>query len=50
MDEPFTNLDVAGRELVIEVVGEHLREGGMCVMATHQRFDVDATVRRISLS
>jgi heme exporter protein A len=49
MDEPFTNLDAAGRELVIEVVGEHLREGGMCVMATHQRFDVDAAVRRISL-
>jgi heme exporter protein A len=49
MDEPFTNLDAAGQQLVIDVLTEHLRGGGLCVMATHQRFDLDATVHRILL-
>jgi heme exporter protein A len=49
MDEPFTNLDAAGQDLVIEVVQEHLREGGMCVMATHQQLELDAPVQRICL-
>jgi heme exporter protein A len=49
MDEPFTNLDAAGQALVIEVLQEHLREGGMCVMATHQQVELDAPVQRICL-
>jgi heme exporter protein A len=49
MDEPFTNLDAAGQDLVIEVLQEHLREGGMCVMATHQQVELDAPVQRICL-
>jgi heme exporter protein A len=49
MDEPFTNLDAAGQNLVVEVLREHLQGGGLCVMATHQRFELDATVHRIAL-
>jgi heme exporter protein A len=49
MDEPFTNLDAAGQDLVVEVLQEHLREGGMCVMATHQQVELDAPVQRIRL-
>ena len=49
MDEPFTNLDAAGQDLVIEVLTEHLRQGGLCVMATHQRFELDLPVQRIRL-
>jgi heme exporter protein A len=49
MDEPFTNMDSDGQRLVIEVLQEHLQDGGLCVMATHQHFELDATIRRIGL-
>jgi heme exporter protein A len=49
MDEPFTNLDADGQDLVIEVLQEHLRDGGMCVMATHQQVELGAAVQRIRL-
>jgi heme exporter protein A len=36
LDEPMTNLDAAGRTLVVEWVRAHLAEGGSAVIATHQ--------------
>ena len=50
MDEPFTNLDRDGRTLVIELVQEHLADGGMCIMAAHQDVEISATIHRIQLS
>jgi heme exporter protein A len=49
MDEPFTNLDREGRQLVMDLTEEHLAGGGMCVMAAHQDVEIDATVRRVRL-
>lgn len=49
MDEPFTHLDREGRQLVIDLIEEHLAGGGMCVMAAHQDVAIDATVRRVGL-
>jgi heme exporter protein A len=49
MDEPFTNLDRAGRDLVLQQVQTHLEKGGLCVMAAHQDIDIGAPVQRISL-
>ena len=49
MDEPFTNLDRDGRQLVIEVTEEHLAGGGLCVMAAHQDVEINATIKRVSL-
>jgi len=49
MDEPFTNLDAAGHSLVLEIVGEQLHRGGLCVVASHQPFETDAPTRRIRL-
>jgi heme exporter protein A len=49
MDEPFTNLDREGRQLVMDLTDEHLARGGMCVMAAHQDVEIDATVRRVRL-
>jgi heme exporter protein A len=49
LDEPFTNLDREGRQLVIRLTEEHLADGGMCVMAAHQDIEINATVKRISL-
>lgn len=49
MDEPFTNLDREGRKLVMELTEEHLRKGGMCVMAAHQDVEINAPIIRVAL-
>jgi len=49
LDEPFTNLDREGRKLVMELVEEHLAEGGMCVMAAHQDVEINAPVTKVHI-
>jgi heme exporter protein A len=49
MDEPFTNLDADGRQLVEDVLDEHLAAGGLCVIATHQDVVVDAPTQKVDL-
>jgi heme exporter protein A len=36
LDEPLTNLDSAGRATVGSWLEEHLRAGGIAVVATHE--------------
>jgi heme exporter protein A len=36
LDEPVTNLDAEGRELVADLISEQLTRGGMVVAAVHQ--------------
>ena len=51
LDEPATNLDVAGLALVESMIGDHLTEGGLAVVAAHQRLlDGDPRVRRLELA
>jgi heme exporter protein A len=35
LDEPYSNLDVEGTELVDRMLTKHLDSGGACVLATH---------------
>ena len=35
LDEPYSNLDQEGVELVDEILNGHLESGGACVLATH---------------
>lgn len=49
MDEPFTNLDRAGQSLVTELIGEHLLDGGSCVVASHQALDIAGSTQRVLL-
>jgi len=35
LDEPFTNLDTAGRRLIEDYIGAHLAAGGLAVVAAH---------------
>jgi len=46
LDEPYTNLDVAGRELVDEMMGQHLEKGGLVLLVAHQAHGVAAGVTR----
>jgi heme exporter protein A len=49
MDEPFTNLDKAGHTLVVELIAEHLADGGGCIVASHQALEVDGRTRQVNL-
>ena len=49
LDEPFTNLDAAGQALVVEVITEHLTNGGLCVVASHQQVQIEGRLHRIRL-
>jgi len=49
MDEPFTNLDREGRQLVMDLTQEHLARGGMSVMAAHQDVELDSPIVRVHL-
>jgi len=40
MDEPFTALDAAGRELLAGLISEHAHKGGLCVLASHEPLQV----------
>jgi heme exporter protein A len=46
LDEPYTNLDVAGRELVDRMMSEHLQRDGLVLLVAHQAHGVAAGVMR----
>jgi heme exporter protein A len=41
LDEPLTALDKAASNLVQSLIGEHLGQGGMALLTTHQPIAVD---------
>ena len=50
LDEPFTALDVAAVDLLQDIIAEHLGEGGMVVLTTHQEVELpDERVMQITL-
>jgi len=49
MDEPLTNLDGAGQALVVELLAEHLKGGGACLLASHQDLEL-AGLQRMRLA
>jgi heme exporter protein A len=48
LDEPFTNLDVAGVELFSALIGDHVAAGGMSILAAHQGLNVPGTRPRVA--
>jgi heme exporter protein A len=51
LDEPVTNLDTAGISLVEELIQDHVRRGGLALVAAHQRLlDQSPNLRRLELS
>jgi heme exporter protein A len=36
LDEPFTALDVKAIEMLSALIGEHLAQGGMAILTSHQ--------------
>jgi heme exporter protein A len=51
LDEPAAALDTAGVALLCGVIGAHLAQGGMAIIATHQDIALSGpSVRGLSLS
>jgi heme exporter protein A len=46
LDEPYTNLDIAGRELVDQMMSEHLERDGLVLLVAHQAHGVAPGVTR----
>jgi heme exporter protein A len=50
LDEPASNLDAGGQELVLQLLQGHLSAGGAAVVATHQLLELnDCALRTVSL-
>jgi heme exporter protein A len=50
LDEPFTNLDSAGSELLSTLLAEHMSEGGLAVVVAHQEIRLAGDVHRLELA
>ena len=46
LDEPFTALDVKAVAMLAGLIREHLHQGGMAILTTHQEVDIDASATR----
>ncbi len=49
LDEPFTNLDDEGQNIVLDLINSHLSSGGICVIAAHQEFHINASKIKVRL-
>jgi heme exporter protein A len=49
LDEPFTNLDAQGNELVSQLLRAHILEGGLAVVVAHHELQIECPVRRLEL-
>jgi heme exporter protein A len=50
LDEPFTNLDAKGVELLAELLAEHVNGGGLALVVAHQELNVAANLKRLELA
>lgn len=51
LDEVFTSLDKAAVSLTRSLIEEHLANGGIAIIATHQEFELkSASVQRLELA
>jgi heme exporter protein A len=50
LDEPFTNLDAAGTELVTRLLNEHVLQGGLALVVAHHDLKLDCDVRHLELN
>lgn len=50
LDEPFTSLDVVGIDYFLQVIQQHVNEGGMVLLTTHQDVNLEnCTTRYLQL-
>lgn len=50
LDEPFTNLDAAGSELMSRLLAEHVQQGGAALVVAHHELKLAGEVGRLELA
>jgi heme exporter protein A len=50
LDEPFTNLDALGSELLVQLLDEHLTSGGLALIAAHHDIRVARAASQLELA
>jgi heme exporter protein A len=50
LDEPYSNLDAAGSELMSGLLQAHVQGGGVAVVVAHHSLALDCDVRRLELN
>jgi heme exporter protein A len=50
LDEPFTNLDTTGSQLLSALLAEHVKNGGLAMVVAHHELEPAATTRRLELA
>ncbi len=50
LDEPFSNLDASGSQLLSALLEEHVGSGGLALVVAHHELDVAVEMRRLSLN
>ncbi len=50
LDEPATNLDSDGQQIVAELISRHLTRGGLAVVALHHPMNVSGSVLELALA
>jgi heme exporter protein A len=50
LDEPFTNLDLAGSKLLSTLLADHVDGGGMALVVAHHELEVAANRKRLELA
>ena len=41
LDEPYTNLDANGRDMIFEMLNRHCASGGAAIVAAHQELGIE---------
>lgn len=47
LDEPFTSLDKQGQQMVEGLLDDHTTNGGMVIITTHQRININSVETRV---
>jgi heme exporter protein A len=47
LDEPAANLDASGQQILCDLLGRHLRNGGMAIIAAHQALPLEPAACRL---
>jgi heme exporter protein A len=50
LDEPFTNLDAAGTEMMSALLRSHVSQGGAALLVAHHDLAIDVDSRRLELA
>jgi heme exporter protein A len=50
LDEPYTNLDAAGSELISQLLQGHVAAGGLALVVAHHELRVSCNIRRLELN